>query len=569
MTKNKIIISTPGYPWLNNIYSTQGYYLIKMFLENNFEIIFVPCSPSFFDNFADYKLKDFSKIMFKNADDTFTPNTYTQPKNLDIFKSIKYTNLEYGENKDMIYVSGFNQIIDKYDVDYIFILSELFNFVPDKYFKCKSLIWFPNQTDPLDKNSRENLKLFDKILCLCPSSINVIKKYFCNDIIVSYSSFIVDFEYISQVKNNLKIKDKIELKKNYKIPEDSLVISIMAINHVQSFRKGFDTSFQIYENLLQRNSNLFLYVYAPTFQLEDFDNNLENIIGFLNIPKDKYHIQKTKNGALEIENIYNMTDIMLFGSKTESSGLGILEAQIRGIPVVTNNFLAMKDYTYYGVICDYEQKTYDGYSKGFICMPSVKKLTDGISYLINNLDKEQIKLKKIQTIERLKFQMSYETIKNQILDEVQSIIKPDKYMFCFIMDKECDETRNSIKEIKHSSYVITSKELLKLKDIRYHYLVILQYKCKINPLFFNLINNLSTGVVLKTRNRDGTIYPNSKDELFQYGRYNNIIAKSTDVNSFINLTEELDFDEFYNEIMLKYIEMHNLSLSEHIIVDNI
>jgi hypothetical protein len=569
MSKNKIILSTPGYPWQNNQFSVQGYYLTKIFFENNYDIIYVPCSPLLFENFTDYRLNEFKQINIQNIDDSNAVNSCTNTLNLELFKSIKYCNLEYGNDKDIIYVNSFNKIIEKYSVDYIFILSDLFSFTSDDYFKCKSLIWFPNQNDPLDKKSRENLKLFDKILCLCPSSINVIKKYFCNDTVILYSSFIIDYDYISELRNKIEIKNKIDLKKKHNVPTDSIIITIMAINHDHSFKKGFDISFQVFEKILQKCNNVFLYVYAPTYRINDFNNDLEDVMGYLNIPKNKYHIQKSKYDVLTIEEIYNITDIMLIGSKTESSGLILLESQIRGIPVVSTKFLAMKDFTYYGITCDYEQKFYDGYSGGFICMPSVKNMSNGVYNLINNLNNEEFINKKNATIERLKFQISYETIKNQILDEVKSIIKPDKYKFCFIIEKDCEETRKSIKEIKQSSFIINSNNLMKLKDIRYHYLVILQYKCKINPLFFNLLSQLSIGVVLKTKYIDGTIHPNSKDELLQYGKYNNIIVKSTDVNSFVNLTEDIDFNDFYNDIMIKYIEIHQLAMTEHVVVENI
>ena len=80
----------------------------------------------------------------------------------------------------------------------------------------------------------------------------------------------------------------------------------------------------------------------------------------------------------------------------------MLDAQIRGIPVVSNKFTAMRDYTFYGKSCDYEQLYYDGYGNGLMSIPSVRNLSEGILEVLNTLNTKEMILQKQKSIEKIK-----------------------------------------------------------------------------------------------------------------------------------------------------------------------
>lgn len=572
---SKILITTPGYPWNNHPYSTQGYYLLKMFAELDYDITYI----SFGEKSLAQNLRTFSQVAnMENSDDINLINSYINKDNLELFHKAKYSGIKYGDNKEGIYVSHYNQIIDENDINYIFVLGDLSNFIGDEYFRCKSVIWFPNSYEPLDKKNKSKLQLFDKILCLNPSSINIIRAYFNENIPISYAPHIIDYDHVSYLQSLITTQSRDDLKNKYKIPTGSQVISIIGGNYEKNIRKGFDTSFQIFGNIVQKYNNVFLYVQATTYQISNFDNDLEQIIDYLDIPKDKYLINTKPVSSVELEEIYKMTDVLLMGSKTEGFGLPLIEAQIRGIPIVSNKFTAMRDYTFYGISCDPAQLYYDGYGGGMMSMPSVQNMTNGVCYVLDNLITKKFQDKKVEVIERIKIQMSYETIKSQIEGELNSITDPGKYTYCFILDEDCEITRNNIKNIKKSCYVITSENWAEIYSIRYQYLVLLHYQCQINPLFFNLLNNLQTGVVLKTQYKNGVIYPNSIEDIIQKNRRNNIVAPKQDVNAFVKCginksssqyldNDVLNFTDFYYELVDKYIESKKLSTTEHIVID--
>ena len=59
-----------------------------------------------------------------------------------------------------------------------------------------------------------------------------------------------------------------------------------------------------------------------------------------------------------IEEFFAVSDVFLHGAKVEGFGLPVLEAQQRGLPVVTSAVGAMKDYTYYGISVPSVQREY-------------------------------------------------------------------------------------------------------------------------------------------------------------------------------------------------------------------
>jgi hypothetical protein len=567
----KILITTPGYPWYNHTYSIQGYYLLKMFVELNYDIIYV----SFSEKSLSQELKTFFQVAnMENNDDIYLINNYINKDNLELFSKAKYCGIKYIDNTDNITVSNYNKIIDENNINYIFILGELTNFISDEYFRCKSIIWFPNYYEPLDNNNKSKLSLFDKILCFNPSSINIIKTCFNDNLSISYAPHIINYDHIINLQK-IVIQSKEELMIKYKIPVSSIIISVISPNCDKNMRKGFDTSLQIFNNIYKQYPNVFLYIQSVTYKIQHYDNDIEKIANYLNIPKNKYIINTKHISSIELEEIYKMTDLILVCNKTEGLGISLIEAQIRGIPIVSNKFTAMRDYTFYGISCDPDQLYYDGYSGGMISMPSVKNMTEGVVKILNDINFNE---KKMLTIERIKIQMSYDTLKIQMDNELKSIKDSERYTYCFVLDEDCETTRNDIKNIKKKCIIITSDNWSDIYDIKYQYLVMIHYKCHINPLFFNLIKNLLSGVVLKTRYQNGMIYPNSIDDILTFIRKNNIVMPKNDVDIFVKndvikrssqyLNDDiLNFSDFYDEIISKYIELKKLSTTEHIIID--
>ena len=64
---------------------------------------------------------------------------------------------------------------------------------------------------------------------------------------------------------------------------------------------------------------------------------------------DRLIINEVELSEQDLGQLYKTSDVLLIASKSEGFGIPILEAQLYGTPVITNDFLAMKDYTFYGI----------------------------------------------------------------------------------------------------------------------------------------------------------------------------------------------------------------------------
>ena len=103
----KIIISTPRFPWFNNHCSIQGYYLLKLFIEENYDVFYVV----FEDKSLVQRIKTFDQVAnMKNNVDENTPNTYLNNDNLELFKKCKYCTIENGDVNDATHISNYNTI---------------------------------------------------------------------------------------------------------------------------------------------------------------------------------------------------------------------------------------------------------------------------------------------------------------------------------------------------------------------------------------------------------------------------------------------------------------------------
>ena len=398
-----------------------------------------------------------------------------------------------------------------------------------------------------------------------------------------YIPHVIDYDTMITKKDSI-VKNRIELRNDMNIPTDAVVISIIGGNYELSLRKGFDTSFQVFRNILKYNNKAFLYVQAHKYTLHNGDNDLESIMDQFDVPKDKYSINQTLVDSQKIEEIYKITDILLMGSKTEGFGVPLIEAQIRGIPVVTNKFAAMKDHTYYGVTCDSDQFQYDMIGGGTVSMPSVKNLTEGLLNVINIIQNKNKNKNKNNIIEKIKVEMSYEKIKGQIIEtfettnmkyKIDDTNKDDKddYDFCIIIignnnNNNKDDKNNLYKFDKYKFKIINveHERLIypAIRNLRYKFLACLDDRCTIIPVFIPMMvkeyESKNLVCVISTQYKDGSIYPTTNNDLFKDGRINMLISQNVvKIDGFS--------DVFFNEIIKRGTCLKCLTVTSSIVAN--
>jgi len=259
---------------------------------------------------------------------------------------------------------------------------DLTRIITDTFFSCKSFAWYPNHFNPINEFNKNKLKAFSHIVSLSPSDTELLKDTMHNKEIV-FILHIIELNYM--------FKGKQFLREKYNVPKDAFVVLINAGNYDYQNRKSFDTSIFAFEKLVEKIPNSFLYI--RTFNISNITDtkykntkdfmDIRDIMKYVNISSDQYIIEEKIRIYNEILEIMEMSDVLLQGSKSEGFGVPVLEAQVLGVPVVTNKFGAMGDYTFYGISVPPLQKSYDNVGKGIWSIPNVDGLAQALEDIYN------------------------------------------------------------------------------------------------------------------------------------------------------------------------------------------
>jgi len=562
---SKIIVSIPGLIWENNPYSLQGFYLCKIFYEHKFEILCVSYGTVSKD---EYVITDFKDVYINN--DCSKISDHKIKENLNIYKSIKYYTLEgYESNGDVVYSSKYNKIINKFNADYLIILGDLYRYIVDEPFNCKTISWYPNHFEPLDNHTAYVLKHFDKVLCLYPSAVDIVKKS-VNDVEISYLPHVVDYQNIDK-----PTLSKDDLRKKYDLPLNSKIITVIAGNYEKFLRKGFDVILQVFKKALETRDDIYLFMQCYTINLMDqgYINDIDMYINYFNIPKDKYHLNKNKVSDEIIEEIYALTDVLLVASKSEGFCLPIIEAQLRGIPVVSNRFTAMRDYTFYGKTCDYEQLCYESSANGVMSIPSVKNLTSGLLEVLDKLNTTEMNLQKEMALEKIKNEMSYDNVKKKLHQELLTIkdkpkldIKDIKDIFyCFYVKNVTDVFHNEVKNLSRHNHIVNN--INDLHKVDYKYLVILHKESKLNKYFFDSINDETCDILLKTKLENNRIYPMTVKCVAKNNTMNNLMLSKENFKRYVKKMNLNNFDNVYKILLMKSFANNNMKITDNFVIE--
>ncbi len=460
----KIIIHSNGNPFnLNGGYNEQVRYLLKMFYDENHDVYFFNTGLSRDTNkvkvfnFDEIKVK-FNKVPSNDIDDS----------HLEMFKNINYLchTCNSTTTPHFIYTSKINEFIKLIDADHFITLCDVLIIEPDvKTINCPSTTWWPNHYNPPDSKSVNNLPLFSNIITLCPSVENIVKTINPKFNVSTCPHVIKSIGY--QCDKNTSTTS---LRQGFDIPIDSYVCLINAANSESSNRKAFDIAFMAFKNYLDINPNAFLYINSPSIIEQDevvefmypkghkpgqplqlnhpqYGNivipnnngevqyeegkiyttivkvkvpkskpaiNLLELIKIVGIPVDRFKLNNIVLSDGRLKQLYHCSDVLLACSKSEGFGLPILEAQVLGLPVITTEFLAMSDYTYFGISVKPCQMVINTCQLGRWAMPDVNGICQAID-TINKWDYETRNKLFTKAKFIIEHSMSFQSVKEHFL----------------------------------------------------------------------------------------------------------------------------------------------------------
>ena len=139
----------------------------------------------------------------------------------------------------------------------------------------------------------------------------------------------------------------------YNISNNSYICLIIGRNNSLEDRKAFKENIEGFKLFYDKIKNPNIYLILHTLYLEGKNNSIDliSIIKKLNI-SDRIitipsHLIELNNK--QINELYNISDVLLCCSKVEGFGLTPLEAQYSGLPVIVTDCTAMVDNLYNGI----------------------------------------------------------------------------------------------------------------------------------------------------------------------------------------------------------------------------
>ena len=244
------------------------------------------------------------------------------------------------------------------------------NFLKNRFIK------YSNLKNP-EINNLYHLPFFDKIATPSLFGVKVLDSYGYNSTLIDH---IVEETNISHTKEQLRLK--------YKLNNDHFICLMVARNSCPHDRKGFIEQFKgfaLFLNTLSKEESdkcrLVLHE-NYSYSLKGFIN-LEEEAKKLNILNKIIVTNHTINSSEHIVHLFKVADVLLCASKSEGVGVPMVEAQIHGTPVITNNCTSMTTNTYYGICTEPEEVSVTEGGMNSWSNPCSNNLRDAITYIYN------------------------------------------------------------------------------------------------------------------------------------------------------------------------------------------
>lgn len=194
----------------------------------------------------------------------------------------------------------------------------------------------------------------------------------------------LDCDYIPHGVSNIYLDadmPKAEARKKLKLPDDALIVSMIAANKGMPSRKAFPENLEAFKRLLEYLPDAILYLHTEETTIRD-GVNFPLLIQALEIPKENIRFVDQYQQVLGIPEqhmatIYRASDVLLASSMSEGFGIPILEAQACGTPVITTDFSSMPELTWNGCVTQPLQRHWTALNS-FVAVPDVDKINGAL-----------------------------------------------------------------------------------------------------------------------------------------------------------------------------------------------
>jgi len=253
--------------------------------------------------------------------------------------------------------------------DVVFTLQDIWVLKPQALKEYKNWIpIIPIDHEPTPKSIFDRLKMAYRIVAISPFGNRQLKEEGMHS---TYIPHMVDMSLFKKT-------DKKEVRKKLGIPDDIFLFGMVAANKDNPPRKSFQECMDAFVKFKANHPKSGLYFHTLLRQNNGFP--IDEYARFLGIQDSIYSIPPYellyKVPKEEMYRIYNLFDCLLAPSRNEGFGVPIIEAQACEVPVITNNFTAMKDLIdpgKTGYLCDVSYKAFTKLNS-YVGIPSVDSI---------------------------------------------------------------------------------------------------------------------------------------------------------------------------------------------------
>ena len=249
------------------------------------------------------------------------------------------------------YTGSMNAVLSQHRVDAMISLMDHTRIFVDAPLNVPAFAWFPDHFVALDAHHHHIFAAYAGALALSPSSAQKVRG------LMPYKRV----EWVPHiVAREHSVRARGVVRAELGIQPGAFVVMVTFANYGHGNaggRKAFDTSLQAFRSLLDTTPRALLFIHSVA-TIQVFATaaaaaaapgvDLHKFIRDAGLPPSAVIVHEERVAYSRVHEMILMSDVLLHPSKTEGFGMGVLEAQLHGVPVITTNFGAMADYTMYG-----------------------------------------------------------------------------------------------------------------------------------------------------------------------------------------------------------------------------
>jgi beta-1,4-mannosyl-glycoprotein beta-1,4-N-acetylglucosaminyltransferase len=485
-------------------------------------------------------------------------------KTSDIYKNSQFYVCGQREN----FWKKIHTFVDDFKADKLIVFQDIWMFEPYDVSKipCEKYLYLTVHSDFTDNRllspgekgyhgdaqNLRHLPYFDKIATPSQFGVNVLQKY-------SFKSQLIQ-HIIPKKKHDAT---KADLRKQYNMHPDWFICLMIARNSCQTDRKSYINQFKAFQLFLdtvdeQEKKRCYLLMH------DTYDHGLNGVVKLhdlateLNIRNKIITTDNSFGSEESIINLYKLSDVLLFASKSEGFGMPSVECQLHGTPVITNKCTAMTTNTSYGICVEPEEvsTTIDGIHSW--SHASSKGVCDAITSIYNQRFHPE---KLDQPLQLKAINPTVYSSERIIYDWIDFLKLPEKSNIHEIMksNEGIDEAEQRYtKHLRTINRILQTKPIREIKPNQKHNLLLIDNRSsfKLEVVLLDMLYFTSTNIGLQ-------IIHSSENKQFWY----DILEKYDLQNVHLSEVDKSHFEssDTYNQFMFSE-EFYNIVKGDKVLL---